>query len=260
MCFYLIIKKIMNFDIILACLWIFLGELYGNFVWWGSLVTQIFLQNIIWFDIKSAIALDNAAVLWSEIGLIAMLLKNNKIEKWMWVLVWVSVIWALIWANLLSIMPADMMKILFTLAIIGIVLKNFFPSKQVKPSNFIVTKKSLLFLSLAILFIAVYNAFLSIWDFLIGLLILTSVFHFPYHRALFLITFVCVFTRAVASAEYFRLWLIDVDFYIPMFITALIAWLIAWYFVQKIHNDILNKILKYLSIFLAFYLIIDILL
>ena len=57
----------MNFDIILACIGIFFGELYGNFVGGGSLVTQIFLQNIIGFEIKHAIALDNAAVLGSEI-------------------------------------------------------------------------------------------------------------------------------------------------------------------------------------------------
>lgn len=55
----------MNFDIVLACLGIFFGELYGNFVGGGSLVTQIFLQNIIGFEIKNAIALDNAAVLGS---------------------------------------------------------------------------------------------------------------------------------------------------------------------------------------------------
>lgn len=53
----------MNIDILLACLGIFFGELYGNLVGGGSLVTQIFLQNIIGFEIKNAIALDNAAVL-----------------------------------------------------------------------------------------------------------------------------------------------------------------------------------------------------
>jgi len=150
------------------------------------------------------------------------------------------------------------MKFLFTIAIIGIVTKNFFPSKQEKSIGFVLTKKSLIFLCFALLFVAVYNAFLSIWDFLIGLLILTSVFHFPYHKALFLITFTSVFTRAAASLEYFRLDLIDTNFYMPMFVTALIAWLIAGYFVQKIDNDILSKILKYLSIFLALYLVIDI--
>ena len=47
-------------------------------------MTQIFLQNIIGFEIKNAIALDNAAVLGSEIGLLLMLLRKEKIEKWMW--------------------------------------------------------------------------------------------------------------------------------------------------------------------------------
>lgn len=53
-------------------------------------MTQIFLQNIIGFEIKNAIALDNAAVLGSEIGLLVMLLRKQKIEKWMWYVVVVS--------------------------------------------------------------------------------------------------------------------------------------------------------------------------
>ena len=80
----------MNFDIIIACVGIFFGELYGNFVGGGSLVTQIFLQNIIGFGIKHAIALDNAAVLGSEIGLLLMLLRKEKIESWMWYMIGVA--------------------------------------------------------------------------------------------------------------------------------------------------------------------------
>jgi len=248
----------MNFDIILACLGIFFWELYGNFVGGGSLVTQIFLQNIIWFEIKNAIALDNAAVLGSEIGLLAMLLRKQKIENWMWYVVLISSFWALFWANLLNLVPTEVMKIVFTFAVIGLVVKNlFFPSVNKKEIGFVVNKTNLLFLCCASFFIATYNAFLSVGDFIIGLLVLTSVFHFPYHKALFVLTFWFVFARAVWTIEYLRLDLIDMNFYFPMFLSAMISGLIAWYLVEKIHSDILNKALKYLSVFLAGYLIIQ---
>lgn len=246
----------MNFDIFLACIGIFFGELYGNFVGGWSLVTQIFLQNIIGFDIKNAIALDNAAVLWSEIWLLFMLLRKQKIEKWMWYVVVISSLWALFWANLLNIVPNEIMKIIFTLAVVWLVVKNlFFSSEKPKETGFIVNNRNLVLLCIASFFIATYNSFLSIWDFIIGLLVLTSVFHFKYHRALFVLSFGFVFARSVGTVEYFRLGLIDINFYVPMFITALFAWVIAGYFVEKIHSDILNKILKYLSILLAVYLV-----
>ncbi len=248
----------MNFDIVLACIWIFFWELYWNFVWWWSLVTQIFLQNIIGFDIKNAIALDNAAVLWSEIGLLCMLLRKEKIESWMWVLVIVAIFWALFWANLLSVVPSQYMKIFFTLAIVGLVIKNlFFASVEKWEKWCILSPQKLIFLCIAWFFIATYNAFLSVWDFIVGLLVLTSLFHFTYHRALFVLSFSFVFARAIGTVEYFRLWLIDINFYFPMFFTALCSGLIAGYFVHKIHSNILEKFLKYLSVLLALYLVIE---
>lgn len=248
----------MNFDIVLACLGIFFWELYGNFVGGGSLVTQIFLQNIIWFEIKNAIALDNAAVLWSEIGLLVMLLRKQKVEKWMWYVVVVSSFWALFGANLLNIVPTEVMKLIFTLAVISLVIKNlFFSSENHKEKGFILNRTNLALLCFASFFIASYNAFLSIGDFIIGLLVLTSIFHFKYHRALFLLTFGFVFARAVGTIEYFRLDLIDIDFYVPMFLSAMVSGLIAGYLVEHVHSDILSRILKYLSIFLALYLIVQ---
>lgn len=247
----------MNFDIFLACLGIFFGELYGNFVGGGSLVTQIFLQNIIWFEIKNAIALDNAAVLGSEIGLLAMLLRKQKIEKWMWYVVIVSSFWALFWANLLNMVPAEIMKIVFTLAVVWLVVKNlFFTSDSKKEKGFMLNSRNLVLLCVASFFIATYNAFLSIWDFIIWLLVLTTLFHFQYHKALFLLTLGFVFARTVWTFEYFRLDLISIDFYVPMFLSALFSGIIAWYFVEKIHSDTLTIVLKYLSIFLAGYLLI----
>ena len=250
----------MNFDIILACIGIFFGELYGNFVGGGSLVTQIFLQNIIGFEIKNAIALDNAAVLWSEIGLLLMLLRKEKIEKWMWFMMGIAGFWALFGANLLHIMPTEYVKIIFTFAVVWLVVKNlFFPSLGLKERWFYADTKTLLLLAIATFFIATYNAFLSIWDFIIGLLILTTLFHFSYHRALFVLSFCFVFARAVGTLEYFRLDLIDIHFYIPMFCTAFCSGIIAGYFVHKIHSDILTKFLKYLSVFLAIYLVVQLL-
>ncbi len=247
-----------HLDIFLACIGIFFWELYGNFVWWGSLVTQIFLQNIIGFPIKNAIALDNAAVLWSEIGLLCMLLRKERIEKWMWNLVIVAIFWAFFWANLLNIVPSEYVKICFTWAIIGLVVKNlFFSSAEKWEKWLIISYKNIFLLCIATFFIATYNAFLSIWDFIVWLLTLTAIFHFSYHRALFLLSFAFVFARAVGTLEYFRLGLIDVEFYIPMFFTALSSGLIAWYFVHKIHSRILEKFLKYLSVLLAIYLVFE---
>lgn len=248
----------MDFDIILACIWIFFWELYWNFVWWWSLVTQIFLQNIIWFPIKNAIALDNAAVLWSEIGLLVMLLRKEKIEKWMWILVVVAMFGALFGANLLSIVPSEYVKVFFTLAIAWFVIKNiFFSSTEKWQKWFVVNYRNIFLLCIAWFFIATYNAFLSIWDFIVGLLVLTSIFHFTYHRALFVLSFAFVFARAIGTVEYFRLGLINIDFYIPMFFTALFSGLIAGYFVHKVHSRILEKLLKYLSILLAVYLVLE---
>jgi len=246
----------MNFDIFLACAGIFFGELYGNFVGGWSLVTQIFLQNIIGFDIKNAIALDNAAVLWSEIGLLIMLLRKQKIEKWMWYVVWVSSLWALFWANLLNIIPSEVMKVFFTWAVLWLVIKTlFFSNWKQWEIVFNPNLRNIVLLCTASFFIATYNAFLSVGDFIIWLLILTTIFKFPYHRALFLLTFGFVFARAVWTIEYFRLDLIDTSFYFPMLLSATVSWLIAWYFVEKIHSDILTKFLRYLSVFLAWYLI-----
>lgn len=245
-------------DIVLACIGIFFGELYGNFVGWWSLVTQIFLQNIIWFNIKQAIALDNAAVLWSEIGLLYMLLKKEKIENWMWIIVIVSMFGAYFGAYLLMIIPSEYIKIIFTCALVALVIKNLFFSKVEKiDKGFIIHPRNIFFLSIASFWIASYSTFLSIGDFILWLLVLTTIFHFAYHRALFVLTFALVFARGIGSLEYLRWGLIDIDFFIPMFFTAMISWLIAWYFVHKIHSKTLEKFLKYLSILLAFYLVIQ---
>lgn len=249
----------MNIDILIACIGIFIWELYGNFVWGWSIVTQIFLQNIIWFEIKNAIALDNAAVLWSQIGLLFMLLRKENVEKWMWVIAWAALFWAYLWANLLYALPSDYVKVIFTLAIVWLVIKNFFfPSHWEQQKKwFILNKKNLVLLCFAAFFIATYNAFLSIWNFIFGLLILTSIFHFTYHRALFILSFAFVFARTLGTYEYMRLWLLDFDFFIPMFVTAFASGIIVGSLVHKIQSNTLNMFLKYFSVLLALYLIMQ---
>jgi len=64
-------------EIFLASLGMFVGELYGNMVGGGSLVTQTVLQSILHIDIKSAIALDNAAIVGSALGIISGTILNR---------------------------------------------------------------------------------------------------------------------------------------------------------------------------------------
>lgn len=86
----------MNLDIIYASLGVFVGELYGSFVGGGSLITQLVLQEVVGFDIRHSIALDNAAVLGSALGLLGMLLyQGHRPEKWMWYMIIISTLGAL---------------------------------------------------------------------------------------------------------------------------------------------------------------------
>jgi len=119
------------------------------------------------------------------------------------------------------------------------------------------SKKNITLLSILVFFIAIYSSFMSIWDFVIWLLLLTSLFHFKYHKALFILSITSVIIRLIATIEYFRYWLIDFDFFIPMFFSAMIAWFIAWYFVEKIDSKILEKLLKFIWVFLAIYIIFN---
>ena len=247
-------------EIFLASLWIFLWEIYGNFVWWWSIVTQFFLQWILGIDIKRAIALDNAAVLWSELGLMIMLLKNHKFEKYF---IWLMIFWisgALIWSYLLHLIPIVIMEIIFTWILFCFVIYNFIvPSDKNESTTFVPSRKNILFLGIAILFVSVYNAFMSIGDFVIALFILMYIFHFGYHKSLFIISTVWILVRSAATYNYIQFGYVDWNYLIPMFFSALFAGLIAGYLVQKIHSKYLEQALKYLSVILVLYLIVNIL-
>ena len=244
-------------DIFLASLGVFLWEIYWNFIWWWSIVTQFFLQTIIWIDIKTAIALDNSAVLWTEIWLSIMLLRKNKFEKWFLYLIFSGIVWSFLWVFILNILPVEILQIIFTIILFLIVWYSFFWKSNKNENGFIKNKKNIALLSIWIFFIAIYSSFMSIWDFVIWLLLLTSLFHFKYHKALFILSITSIIIRLIATIEYFRYWLIDFKFFIPMFFSAMIAWFIAWYFVEKIDSKILEKLLKFIWVFLAIYIIFN---
>ena len=248
------------FSIFLACVWIFFGELYGNFVGWGSIVTQFFLQNILHFDIKHAIALDNAAVIGSELWVFLMLLKHHKIKNWMIGFLFVASIWATFGATLLYYIPESYIKILFTVSLFLVLLKNFSQNKKnVWKKHFIPTLKNICWLYFAWIILSVYNALMSIGDFTFALLTFMFIFYFSYQESLFLITFWFIFARGVATISYLHYGLIPIDYFIPMFFTATISWLIGWYFVQKVHTDILEKVLKVFWVCIWLYLALNIL-
>ncbi len=244
-------------DIFLASVWVFLWELYWNFVWWGSIVTQFFLQSIIWIDIKNAIALDNSAVLGSEIWLSIMLLRKNKFEKWFILLIIYWILGSFLWVFILNILPVEILQIIFTIILFWIVWYSFIWKSSKNEKWFIKNRKNIILLSIWIFFIAIYSSFMSIWDFVIWLLLLTSIFHFKYHKALFILSITSVIIRLIATIEYFRYWLIDLKYFIPMFFSAMLAWFIAWYFVEKIDSKILEKLLKFIWIFLAIYIVFN---
>ena len=244
-------------DIFLASIGVSLWWFYWSFVWGWSIVTQFFLQNLIWIDIKNAMALDNAAALWTEIWLAIMLLRKNKFEKWMIYLIISWIIWSFIWVFILNILPVFLLKIVFSVILLSIVIYSFLPKSSKNTKWFIVNKRNIILLSIWIFFQAIYSSFMSIWDFVVWLLLLTSLFNFKYHKALFILSISSVFIRLIATEEYFRYWLIDFDFFIPMFFSAMIAWFWAWYLVEKVNAKKIEILLKFIWVFLSMYIIFN---
>lgn len=89
------------------------------------------------------------------------------------------------------------------------------------------------------------------------MLILTALFRFKYHKALFIFAFITAFPRFVSTIEYFRHGLLDMNFYIPMFFSSLVAGALAGYIVEKIDSKALNVFLKYLTVAMAGYLVFE---
>lgn len=246
----------MHTDIIIASIWIFLWELYGNMVWWWSLVTQVVLQNILHFDLRQAMALDNAAVIGSNIWMLLILWRKYKIKWWYFLFIVFQSIWAWFWALILIKIDLNLLKIIFISSIILLVLKNLFiKDKEHHEKWFRETPLNIFFLSITAIFIWGYNSAFVIWDWIISLLLLTSVFKIEYKNAIFLLVFSMIFSQPIALYNYYSSWLLDLKFLIPMIFATLISWLIAWTLLSKIHSKVLEKILKYLSVGLVIYLI-----
>lgn len=247
----------MSTDIIIATLGVFIGELYGNIVGGGSLVTQAVLQNILHFDIKKAMALDNASVIGSNIGMLIILFKKYTIEKWYFIFIFFQTIGAILGAWILIVIDPNLLKIIFIIAIILLVIKNLFiKDKKQDEYGFKMTLKNIILLCFTATFIGLYNAAFVIGDWIIALLILTSVFSLKYHHAIFLLVFSMLFSQPIAVYEYYKHGLIDIDFLIPMITATLIGGIISALILDKIHSDKLEQFLKYLSVGLVFYLII----
>jgi len=149
----------MNIEIIIATIGIFIGELYGNMVGGGSLVTQIVLQNILDFDIKTAMALDNTAVIGSNIGMLIILIRKHTIKWWFFIFIIFQSIGAIIGAWILIKIDPNILKVIFIIAIILLMIKNLFiKEKEHKEKEFKGNYKNIAFLSLAATFIGLYNA------------------------------------------------------------------------------------------------------
>ena len=110
-----------------------------------------------------------------------------------------------------------------------LVIKNLFiKDKKHHEKGFKATRKNILLLSFAAVFIWAYNAAFVIGDWIIALLILTSFFNMKYHNAIFLLVVSMIFSQPFAVYEYYKNWLLNIDFLIPMIIATLIWWIIAW--------------------------------
>jgi uncharacterized membrane protein YfcA len=243
-------------QISLASLGIFIGEMYGNFVGGGSIVTQFFLQNLLDFPLKEAIALDNAAVLGSEIGLLFMLLKTEKIHKSHLIFTIFILIGSYFGAQLLHIISIDHLKLIFITAIGLVVVKSFLVKDEPKTPQTPTHLHHIALYTFAT-FIGAYNAFLSIGDWIFGLLGLVFLFKYPYKRSIFLLAFSLFFGRSLAVTQYFQFGYINFSFWIPMFTSALSAGLIAGHLMNRVNIDKLKPVLKILGIILAIYLSIN---
>ncbi len=246
----------MNTDILIAVLGVFIGEFYGNFVGGGSLVTQIALQNIIGMDIKPAIALDNAAVLGSNVGMILALWRKYKVQWWFAVFTVFQIVGALLGAWLLVAIDATLLKWIFIATVIGLVVKNlFFPDGEHREKGFDPTQRRIAWLAVAAILIGAYNAAFVIGDWIIALLILTSCFAIKYQQAIFLLVFSMLFSQSAAVYQYWAHGLIDWSFLGPMLVVTLFGGMLAGTLIEKIHSEKLETFLKYLSLGLVVYLV-----
>ena len=201
-------------------------------------------------------ALDNAAIIGSGIGMFIAMVRKYKIKWWFFIYVIFQSIGTFFGAYLLIIINETILRIIFITAIILLVIKNLFiKDKKHTEKGFKETPKNIFLLSLSGIFIGFYGGAFVIGDWIIALLILTSGFAFKYHEAIFLLTFTMLFAQPVGAYQYITHSLIDFNFLIPMIIATTIGGIISAIILDKIHSDKLEHFLKYLSVFLVIYLI-----
>lgn len=243
-------------EIIIATIGVFIGEIYGNIVGGGSLVTQAVLQNILHFDIKTAMALDNAAIIGSSLGMLIVLLKTHKIEPWVIFFTIFHSLGAIFGAWILVWIDPEVLQAIFITAIILLVIKNLFAKEaEHNEKGFKATNKNIILICLAAIFMGTYNAAFVIGDWIIALLVLTRVFSLKYHKAIFLLVFIGVISQPIAVYRYYNSGLIDFTYLIPMFIATLVSGFISAKILNNLHSSKLENFLKYLSIGLVLYLI-----
>jgi len=154
----------MELDIIIASIWVFIWELYWNMVWGWSLVTQTVLQNILHIDIKSAMALDNTAVIWSNIWMMLILARKYKVKWWYILFTFFQIAWAVLWSLILVNIDKELLQGIFIVMIILLVIKNLFiKDLKHKEKWFQVNWKNIALLSAAAIFIWAYNWAFVIW-------------------------------------------------------------------------------------------------
>ena len=247
-------------EIIIATIGVFLGELYGSIVGGGSLVTQIALQNILHFDIKTAMALDNAAVLGSNIGMLLVLFRKHIIKWWFVLFTFFQGIGAYFGAILLVWIDPSILKFIFIVALLLLVVKNLlFADTHKDTKGYKETYVFFICISFAAIFIGAYNAAFVIGDWVIALLILTSVFRIRYHSAIFLLTVSAFFSQPIAVYQYYVHGLLDMYFLIPMIIATTIGGMISAYLLSNIQSEKMEHVLKYLSVGLVVYLVVSLL-
>ena len=243
-------------EIFLASLGMFVGELYGNMVGGGSLVTQTVLQSILHIDIKSAIALDNAAIVGSALGMILIMFRKYAIRWWFLVFIMFQVLGYVLGAWLLVKIDPKLLKIIFVLAVISLVVKNFFiPEKKHHEKGFQVSFGKMIFMSIFAVLLGIYSAAFVVGDWIISLLVLTNLFSVRYQNAVFLLVLSEVFSHPWSAYQYYVHGLLDLNFFIPMALAAFLSGMIAGMILNKINTKKLEIFLKYFSFVLVVYLI-----
>lgn len=240
----------------IATIGVFLGELYGNFVGGGSIVTQFVLQGILDMDIKKAMVLDNFAAYGSVLGMLFIFLKKRyKIDTKKFLIFTTSqLLGSLLGAYFLVVAPQVVVKILFVISILLVVFYNILGEKF---SFLYKIKDNITFFVISALFIGAYNGLLVIGDWIIALLLLTSFLGFSYKKAVFMLTLSSLFASPASLFTYYKAGLIDFSYAVPMTVATIVGGLISASIIDKLDSDFMKRVLKILGFLLAIYLVVS---